>query len=46
MKRFWYRFIEFAEMIGTARAAAELSRNGHYQAAQNLMLNYNNKEKE
>lgn len=34
----WNKMIKWFEAVGTARAAAELARNGHYELAQKMIL--------
>lgn len=34
----WNRMMRFFERVGTARAAAELARNGHYELAKKMIL--------
>ena len=34
----WKKLMKWFEAIGTARAAAELSRQGHYDVARKLMM--------
>jgi hypothetical protein len=34
----WKKLIKWFEAVGTARAAAELARNGHYEIARKMML--------
>ena len=37
----WKKIMKWFEMVGTARAAAELSRQGHYDIARKLILDKN-----
>lgn len=34
----WNRIKQFCVRVGTARAAAELARNGHYELAKKMIL--------
>jgi hypothetical protein len=34
----WNKFITWCEYVGTARAAAELARTGHYELARKMIL--------
>lgn len=34
----WNKIWKWCEMMGTARAAAELSRSGHYELAKKMIL--------
>lgn len=38
MKQFFNSVLEIFTMIGCARAAADLARMGHFEAARNLIL--------
>jgi hypothetical protein len=34
----WTKFLKWCEDVGTARAAAELARNGHHELARKMIL--------